>query len=190
MNLISQPSQASQLPSGSWRRGCLLLKEPTRHFKKRMTGFWFLGVDKMRRCGKLNTWCEQHQQSLESLNWDQNRRGEPRNRRRRFLEIRATNDRYTIQQILNGRLAQWKSRTFTRSRPEVQILYRLPFFWLTNQTVTSVTVAYVLWEHGETVQFCRGRPFYWAYDVIGSHASLRSSWRNPWGFKSLYAHHL
>ena len=32
----------------------------------------------------------------------------------------------------------------------------------------------MLWEHGETVQFCRGRPFYWAYDVIAAMRALEA----------------
>ena len=137
----------------------------------------------MRRCGKLNTWCEQHQQSLESLNWDQNRRGEPRNRRRRFLEIRATNDRYTIQQILNGWLAQLiEHLLYTQN---VIGLNPVPPTILIGHKCYGSIRALGAWGDSSILS--------WPTILLGiwcnrSHASFRSSWRNPWGFKSLYAH--
>ena len=52
MNLISQPSQASQLPSGSWVRGCLLKNIQPVTLKKN-DGFLILMVDNLTKYGKL-----------------------------------------------------------------------------------------------------------------------------------------
>jgi len=55
-NMISQsqPSQSSQLPSGSWWWGCLLLGFNPSLYKKN-DGFLILVVDNLMMCGKVNT---------------------------------------------------------------------------------------------------------------------------------------
>ena len=49
---VSQPSQASQLPSESWRRGCLLKNIQPVTLKKN-DGFLILMVDNLTKYGKL-----------------------------------------------------------------------------------------------------------------------------------------